>query len=153
MPEEINPYAAPEYIGFANAEPAAYDPTQVVSGWRRFGTWIIDYISYVILAALIGGALGALGLVDFLEGVPDLVVGIPIMMLYYLPMELFLGQTLGKLVLGTKVVSVDNKPLTLKRIFGRTCARFVPFEPFSCIGRQPVPWHDKWSNTRVVRSR
>ncbi|CAN0592803.1 unnamed protein product, partial [Laminaria digitata] len=39
------------------------------------------------------------------------------------------------------------------RLLGRTAARFVPFEAFSFLGGDATGWHDRWSNTRVVRLR
>jgi hypothetical protein len=38
------------------------------------------------------------------------------------------------------------------QILGRTFSRFVPFEPFSFLG-SGHGWHDRWSDTRVVRTR
>jgi hypothetical protein len=34
---------------------------------------------------------------------------------------------------------------------GRSAARSIPFEPFSFLGGQPTGWHDRLSETRVVR--
>jgi hypothetical protein len=32
----------------------------------------------------------------------------------------------------------------------RNLIRLVPFEPLSIFSRNNCPWHDRWSQTRVV---
>ena len=62
------------------------------------------------------------------------------------------GRTLGKLITGTRAVNFeDGAPITWKQAFQRSFSRMVPFEPFS--GFSGNPWHDKWSNTTVIKVR
>ncbi|HEX7902425.1 MAG TPA: RDD family protein [Chitinophagaceae bacterium] len=63
----------------------------------------------------------------------------------------FKGYTLGKLISGTKAIREDGEPLTFKDAILRSLSRLVPFEPFSALGGRP--WHDKWTNTRVIKAR
>ena len=65
--------------------------------------------------------------------------------------KLFKGYTLGKAITGTKAIRTDGQDLTLRDAFLRTLSRCVPFEPFSALGNSP--WHDRWTNTMVIRSR
>lgn len=60
------------------------------------------------------------------------------------------GRTLGKLVTGSKAIRQDGGPITWKDAFVRSLCRVVPFEVFSGFG---TPWHDRWSNTQVVKVR
>jgi len=60
------------------------------------------------------------------------------------------GRTLGKLITGTRVVKLDGSPITWKDALLRSLCRIVPFEPFSAFG---TPWHDKWTETQVVKIR
>ena len=69
---------------------------------------------------------------------------------YTLCEKLFNGRTLGKLLTGTKAIREDGSDLTLRDAFLRSVSRLVPFEAFSGLG---VPWHDSWTNTRVVKTR
>ena len=67
---------------------------------------------------------------------------------YTLCEKLFNGQTLGKLVTGTRAVRADGLPLTWKDAILRSLCRLIPFEPFSAFGGNP--WHDSLTNTTVV---
>jgi uncharacterized RDD family membrane protein YckC len=72
---------------------------------------------------------------------------------YHFIFEATLGRTPGKFLTGTRVVSSNGARASIGQILGRTLARFVPFEPLSFLfgGNPPSGWHDKWSNTRVVK--
>lgn len=61
------------------------------------------------------------------------------------------GRSIGKLVTGTKVVKTDESEITWKDAFVRSLCRLVPFEPFSALGG--YPWHDRWTNTKVIKLR
>ncbi len=65
--------------------------------------------------------------------------------------KLFQGYTLGKLLTGTRAIRTDGQELTIRDAFLRTLSRCVPFEPLSAFGNRP--WHDRWTNTMVVKSR
>ena len=73
-------------------------------------------------------------------------------LIYYTACEkLFRGYTLGKLISGTRAIRQDGQELTLKNAFMRSLSRLVPFELFS--GFNTLAWHDKWTDTMVIRSR
>lgn len=61
------------------------------------------------------------------------------------------GRSIGKLITGTKAVKIDNAEITWTDALIRSLCRIVPFEPFSAFGGNP--WHDKWSNTKVIKIR
>ena len=67
---------------------------------------------------------------------------------YTLCEKLFKGQTLGKLITGTKALRTDGEELTFRDALLRSLCRLVPLEVFSGFG---VPWHDSWTNTIVVK--
>jgi hypothetical protein len=67
---------------------------------------------------------------------------------YYLFYETLLGATPAKLLSETRVVDEDGQKLKLSVGLQRTLIRFVPFEPFSFLS---YGWHDKWTNTIVVK--
>jgi uncharacterized RDD family membrane protein YckC len=60
------------------------------------------------------------------------------------------GRTLGKLITGTRAVNMDGTPITWKDAFIRSLIRLIPFEQFSALGNA---WHDKWSDTQVIKVR
>lgn len=71
---------------------------------------------------------------------------------YYSLFEIFSQRTLGKIITGTKVVTIDGRKPSAGDILLRTLCRFVPFEAFSFFGDVNKGWHDKWSKTMVVKS-
>lgn len=70
---------------------------------------------------------------------------------YYTLFEsIFKGKTLGKLITGTKAVSLDGEDLSFKKAFLRSACRMIPLEAFSGFG---TPWHDSFTDTMVIKSR
>jgi hypothetical protein len=69
---------------------------------------------------------------------------------YYVTMEYFFQQTLGKIFTGSKVVMTDGSKPVLKSILIRTCCRLIPLEPLSFLSSE-IGLHDSLSDTRVVR--
>ncbi len=68
---------------------------------------------------------------------------------YYTFLEKLFGVTIGKLVTNTRVVQENGSNITWAQSFIRTISRCVPFEWLSTF--TGYPWHDKWSNTYVVK--
>jgi len=60
------------------------------------------------------------------------------------------GRTIGKLVTRTKAVREDETAITWKDAFIRSLCRIVPFDVLSAF--KGYPWHDKWTNTKVIRN-
>lgn len=73
--------------------------------------------------------------------------------IYYVGFEAAFGRTPGKLLTGTRVVTLTGEPPSFGQCLGRAFARCVPFEPLSFLGGDGVGWHDKWTDTRVIRTR
>ncbi|MDX9964264.1 RDD family protein [Desulfobacter postgatei] len=72
--------------------------------------------------------------------------------LYYFLFEWIFGLTPGKFITRTKVITTNGNKPNFSQILGRTLTRLVPLEMLSFMGKDPLGWHDKWSNTLVVRS-
>jgi uncharacterized RDD family membrane protein YckC len=147
---DLNPYQAPK----AELEPRAGAPAPLLptaSGGARFLNLVVDYVVCQIISGVLGFAVGSGGLDPTNGQLMLLAIAIPIA--YYLALEGAAGVTVGKLVTGTRVVGADGDKATFAQIFGRTFARFVPFEPFSFLGSSSGGWHDRWSGTMVVRVR
>lgn len=71
---------------------------------------------------------------------------------YYVFCESVFGRTVGKLITNTKVVDQNGNLPSTGTIFMRTLVRLVPFEAFSFFGDSERGWHDRWSNTYVVKT-
>jgi len=147
-----NPYQAPA-SRVVDDEPAALVPAE---RWRRFVNLLVDYVGFFLLSFVIGvliAVIGGVAAVHRLQQIPNIVVGIVILTLYYVPQELMFGRTLGKLVTGTKVVNEQGGKPSVGQVFGRTFSRFIPFEAFSFFSADARGWHDSLPKTYVVKVR
>jgi len=83
--------------------------------------------------------------------VPSIVLSLLISFLYYVILESSSGRTLGKLIVGTKVVRLDGTKPHLMQTMGRTLCRYIPLEAFTFLmGTYAYGWHDRFSGTMVV---
>jgi uncharacterized RDD family membrane protein YckC len=147
-----NPYSppkadvtiSPQLVGEAEYQ-------QEASTGQRFANLLLDYVGYMIVSMGLGIMMGIAGGFDWIDGPLGNVFGLVVMFGYYAFFEATLGRTPGKLLTRTRVVDVAGGPASFGQILGRTAARFVPFEPFSFFG-STHGWHDRWSNTRVIRA-
>ena len=125
----------------------------------RFANYLIDLIGFYVLMFVIGLVIGLMRMQndtfsedDTLSGSQfgDFLVTYAFYLLYYTLFEgATKGRSLGKLITGTVAVQDDGNPVTWKKALVRSLSRLVPFEPFSAFGG--TPWHDEWTNTRVVK--
>jgi uncharacterized RDD family membrane protein YckC len=136
-------------------------PFHVASSTKRFINLLVDFVgcslfmlavtvSLVMLAKCTSVRSLVLTLMAYSEFRQSFAV--VKVVLYYVIQEYFFGQTLGKFLTGTIVISADGAKPSVGQIFGRTFGRFIPFEPFSYLfgGSHPIGWHDSLSKTRVV---
>lgn len=151
MADNSNPYQAPSS---QLAEPAATELGEIAGKGRRFGTFVVDYFgctfSGAFLGALIGLTLGEQG-VTLLDGSGGFVLGLLVFVAYYIFFEGLWARTPGKLLFGTKVVTVNGERPDFRQIVKRSFCRLIPFEAFSFFGE--LGWHDRISETRVVLAR
>ena len=69
-----------------------------------------------------------------LTGLP-LIIFLALNFLYYLVLEALSGQTVGKRIMGLRVVTVDGRAPTLPEIFLRTLGRIIDILPaFYLVG-------------------
>lgn len=67
------------------------------------------------------------------------------------------GQTLGMLVWKIQLVSADNKPISITQCLSRLAAATLSIAPLGCgyiallFGKKDLTWHDRLSNTKVIR--
>jgi uncharacterized RDD family membrane protein YckC len=150
--ERDNPFVPPgEDPVFATEEEAGYLQSATIG--QRMLNSLVDFFAFVLLSAVAGFIFGLLGArtghLRHDGGVRN-VVGYGAFILYYVVSEGTTQRTLGKWFTRTKVVADDGRKPSLGQIIGRSVARLVPFEPFSCFSSRGG-WHDRWSRTRVVR--
>jgi uncharacterized RDD family membrane protein YckC len=118
---------------------------------RRFGTLLVDYVVFLVISFCIGAfvalAFGEVG-IKALQRVPDTLLGCIILSGYYIFFEGVFARTPGKFLFGTIVVNETGGAPSIGQVIGRTLCRFIPFEPFSCLGERG--WHDGIPKTYVV---
>lgn len=71
-------------------------------------------------------------------------------LLFYTFFESVFGATPAKLLTGTRVIQLNGRKIGFPIALIRTLCRFIPFEPFSYLGKGDG-WHDKWQCTQVVK--
>jgi uncharacterized RDD family membrane protein YckC len=136
-----------------------YKEVPYVTGWARFGHYLLDLLFYYIASFFFGMILGVIMIATHSLGLLEGPLGSLLNLLFYLIlypgmyiiMEGSTQASLAKLILGRVVVNEYGEKPTFQQILGRSYARVVPFEPFSCFGN--TGWHDDWSKTYVLRKR
>ncbi|MEM9917543.1 MAG: RDD family protein [Bacteroidota bacterium] len=70
---------------------------------------------------------------------------------YYIPLEFFLGKTVGKYVTRSRVVDWRGQRISLRAAVLRYACRWIPFEFASlALGNDAKAWHDTLLETYVV---
>jgi uncharacterized RDD family membrane protein YckC len=141
----------------------------------RDASFAARFFALLIDAAILGGLYVCLlllsGLILFRHAPPDLIVMIRLFALfsvYFLGMPFFLamiyfsvfhaccGRTIGKMIMGIQVVSVDNGLLPPGRAFLRYVGYFISAIPaaagfyWSVIDKSRDAWHDKLAGSHVI---
>ena len=120
--------------------------------WKRFINFLFDfYLIYFIVSFFLEYIIETIGDLSILLSIIFVFLPYIIVLSIYFFSEYTTGKTIGKLLTGTKVISLVNEPFTIKQIIGRTFSRIVPFEQFSLLFGD-TGWHDDWSDTAVVNN-
>ena len=126
----------------------------------RFVNYVIDTIiqyalifGLALLIGFLGEVMGSGGILDWLSGlsgIGEYLLGAIIMLCYYMVLETYLSQTVGKFVTRTMVVMEDGSKPGAGTILKRTLCRLIPFDglTFLSSGRG---WHDTIPNTYLVK--
>jgi len=126
-------------ISFTLANTEIEEDELIASGGKRFINFVLDYILILICSFVVAAFFGSTnGLLILL-----------VVFLYYFVFETGIQKTPAKFVTRTKVVMLDGSKPDAASIAKRTLIRFIPLEPlFSKEGKW---WHDRWSDTQVIR--
>ncbi|HYE80289.1 MAG TPA: RDD family protein [bacterium] len=132
---------------------------EVATHGRRLSNYLIDVICLNFLSTLLRAALQLTGLVPPAPAeltpryllVWGLLWSMTLHLAYYTFFEALFYRTPGKMVTGTRVMTLDGDDPDLRTVILRSLTRLVPFEMFSFLGNLNEGWHDRWTNTCVVR--
>lgn len=120
---------------------------------KRFFNRLIDFIAVIVLLLIVNIVLqGALTEAMDRSKINEYLITGLAFFIYYTLLESLTGRTLGKLVTGTKVISLTGSPLNVGRVALRSLCRFIPFNAFSFFSGERG-WHDTISKTAVVSRR
>lgn len=125
----------------------------------RFINYVVDYTCLIIPLTTI--------LLDFINRIPGnnymisndnflvnyFIIAITITIYYTYSEYYFNGKTFGKILTGTRVVTLENQPINFNTALKRSISRIIPFEALSFIGDMPTGWHDQWTNTKVIKDK
>lgn len=121
-----------------------------VKSEKRLLNFLFDIVGFYIFAYLVGIFLSIIGLSDLIANIDDTFLGYLIIIIYYVFFEFMWQKTPGKWITKSIVVMNDGSKPDFYHILIRTISRFIPFEAFSFLGKNPIGWHDKISKTIVV---
>ena len=122
-----------------------YSERQYAGFWVRLVAWIIDTIVVWFVTGILAFVAG-LGYVGGVGGTGIVLVG----PLYFVLLTGLRGQTVGKMVVGVRVIGRDGRTpglgyAVLREIVGKFVSALVFFIGFLWIGwdRKKQGWHDK----------
>ncbi len=153
MEQSLNPYRPPE-ADIQTAAAVAGTPIEIAGKGRRFCTWVVDYVAFLVLSMILGIVIAlAFGPepLRYFRGGWAYLSSFVMLSCYYLFFEGLWARTPGKLLLGTVVTDMNAGPPDFGSIVKRTLARFVPFEGLTFFGQRG--FHDRVSKTLVIRKR
>ncbi|MBX6342036.1 MAG: RDD family protein [Thermomicrobiaceae bacterium] len=130
--------------------------------WRRFFAVVVDSIIVSIPANIVAGMFGAAVIVGE-SGVQYRPLESSLQAIFLIVYETYLianwnGQTLGKKLLGVRVVSADGQPISIERALARSAMKLV--SGFALLlgylwmlwDARSQTWHDKVARTYVVKA-
>ena len=157
--DEDNPYRSP---ASAVAEVHMAQAMVDAGKWRRFFNLLLDYIALMLIvfvATIVAAIVGGDATLEWIEGMnfwQEQLLGVGMLLAYYIAMEGLFGLTIGKWITGTRVVDERGGPPSWRQAVLRSLARLIPFEPFSVLFSEDGVargWHDSLPRTRVVMRR
>lgn len=155
MSNSPNPYASPEIVPDPTLDSNVPLRIEPAGQGRRLANLVIDQVVQIVIGLVLGVLAAIFGgeeFVEKLDRIPDMLLGVAILLPYYIVCEATIGRTLGKLVTGTRVVDESGRPPTFKQVVIRSLCRLIPFEAFTFLDSPPRGLHDRLAKTYVVRS-
>jgi uncharacterized RDD family membrane protein YckC len=129
--------------------------------FRRLGAFAVDWITLSILADIVRFAYSSGGDAkgDIMSLDAAMILSAALFLLYFTLLTGEGGQTLGKKILGIRVVRTDGSPITYSRAFLRAFGYSISTFFFTFLGflwaawdRKKQAWHDKIADTVVIKT-
>jgi uncharacterized RDD family membrane protein YckC len=106
----------------------------------RFLTFFIDIAAFYLLIFFIGIVLAlgfGAGVIDYMDAINpwlDRLITAILLVCYYIFFEALWGRTIGKFIVGTKVVDREGNKPDFATTVQRSFCRIIPFDAFSFLG-------------------
>jgi hypothetical protein len=127
-----------------------YDMVAFTSTGHRFVHYLLDSLFILPLLINLGNIIVSARQMQYDRDLLSLIVFFMVILnflLYYFLSEAMFGQTFGKMLTKSCVVT-NGVEFSNGRMFVRTLCRFIPFDRFSFLFG--ANWHDRVSATAVV---
>jgi uncharacterized RDD family membrane protein YckC len=121
---------------------------------------LIHFLIFILLAGKLMQSLyiEPLALIVFFALLPLVffVIFLLLHMFYFTLFHAWSGQTIGKMIMGIKVVGNENKPASLSVAFLRWSGYILSFVPlaagflWAAVDKNRCAWHDRLARTRVI---
>lgn len=121
--------------------------------WTRFVAFVIDGIIIGVISLIIGLIFGR-----SLNGVLSIVISLILSLIYYVWYQSLNGQTLGKRIMGIKVIKENGNQvhmgtMFLREIIGKFCSGVILYIGYiMAAGRKKRALHDYIAGTIVIRT-
>lgn len=129
----------------------------------RFINSVVDYLAVMAIVVITGFVAQFMSILFGYDGLSfwfdtmskgeEYLFGYLLYVGYYFVFELLTARTLGKFITGTMVVTDDDKRPDAKVILIRSLCRIIPFDALTFLGNISSGWHDRFSNTHVVKKK
>ena len=154
---EDNIYRAPESnLGVENIEELIYAGFWIRVVASLIDTVLILLLTWPILTLIYGKAYWLSE--SFIQGTWDFVFSYIIPAVIVILFWIYKSATPGKMILGLRVISLgENRALSVGQSIGRYCGYYVSMIPlligiiWVAFDKRKQGWHDKLSNTAVVK--
>jgi uncharacterized RDD family membrane protein YckC len=123
--------------------------------WRRFAAWIIDAVILFVVGFIIGFIIA---IVISPPTSINLLLGAVLNFIYTIVFWTWRGQTLGKIVVGVKIIKTDGMPIgigsAILRYIGYIVSAIIIYIGYIMIAfnSKKQGLHDKIADTYVVRT-
>ncbi|MBX7053135.1 MAG: RDD family protein [Flavobacteriales bacterium] len=122
---------------------------------KRFGGFLIDYVARIAITFVIVLIFPIAATNDdtitfgFNTSLAEIALDYFIVVLYYWILEATTQQTIGKMILGMRIIKEDGSAPTALNVLGRSFCRLIPFDALSLLIGDRA-WHDSIPGIRVV---
>jgi len=126
---------------------------------QRFTNFLIDYFFKFILTVFIAILVVMVILDDSafeslaeMGRLGEIILGSITSLIYYSLFEYLTdGKSIGKYITKTRAVKNDGTPMDFATTMTRTLCRLIPFDALSYLGNKKSGWHDRFSDTIVIK--